>query len=117
MLACSGSASSLDLRYFGLFGVALVAMVSIQSAAAFEDRFGESRDKNRVQYTDSQRDSGSMDNGTSGRGGRGGRGDGTDSRGDDGGGFPGPGGRNSGPDDHRGPGGDGPGGRGRGPGR
>ncbi|SRR5579871_6405176 len=125
MLTCSGSASRIDWRYFGLFVMASAVVVSVQSAAAYEDRFGESRPKGRVQYTDSRRDSGSMD-GASGRSGRGDRGDGVDSRGDDGGGFPGPGGRGGpgpddrrGPDDHRGPGGgdDGPSGRGRGPGR
>lgn len=123
MLTCSGSASRIDWRYFGLFVMASVVVVSAQSAAAFEDRFGESLPKNRVQYTDSRRDSGSTDYGTSGRSGRGDRGDGMDSRGDDGGGFPGPGGRGGpGPDDHNrgpGPGGDdgGSNSRGRGPGR
>ena len=122
MLTCSGSASRIDWRYFGLFVMASVIVVSVQSAVAFEDRFGESLPKHRAQYTDSRRDSGSMDYGTSGRGGRGDRGDGMDSRGDDGGG-PGPGGRGGpGPDDHNrgpGPGGDdgGPNSRGRGPGR
>ncbi len=118
MLACFGSLLSMNLRYFGPFVTALGVVVSVQSAVAFEDRFGDSRD--RVQYPDGRRDSGSMQSGSPGMSGRGDRGDGSNSHGDDGGGFPGPGGRNSGPDDHRGPGrgdDDGRSGRGRGPGR
>lgn len=116
MLTFSGSASGIGLRYFGLFVMALVVVASVRPAVAFEDRFGESLYKSRIPYTDSRRDSGSMDNGTPGKSGRGGM----DSRGDDGGG-PGPGGRGSGgPDDRRGPGpgggDDGSSGRGRGPG-
>jgi hypothetical protein len=120
MLACFGSLPGMNQRYFGLLVTALGFVVSVQSAVAFEDRFGDSRDKHWGQYTDSRRDGGSMQSGSPGMSGRGGGTEGTNSRGDDGGGFPGPGGRNSGSDDHRGPGrgdDDGPGGRGRGPGR
>jgi hypothetical protein len=67
MLTSSGSSPSIRLRYFGLFVTPFVIAVSFRSAVAFEDRFGESRDRIWVQYTDSRREDGRMDGGPSGR--------------------------------------------------
>jgi len=128
--------SNITLRYAGLrrilyptvFTATCAVFLSTHSAVAFEDRFGESFDRDRGHQ--SRGDVASLDRGgPPGAIGRGDRGDGTDSRGPgggidsrggDGGGFAGPGGRNSGadnrggPDGNEGPGGGGGGGRGRG---
>jgi hypothetical protein len=117
MSARFGSSPSTVLRCSGLFVTFFAVTLSVRSAVAFEDRFGDSPNNNRIQYTDSRRANG--EGGAPGMSDRGGRSDGANSHGDEGGGFPGSGGRNSGPDDRRGPGrdgDDGSGGRGRGPG-
>lgn len=70
MLTSSGSSPSIRVRCFGLFVMAFVGFVvavSFRPAIAFEDRFGESRDRIWVQYTDNRRENGRMDSGASGR--------------------------------------------------
>jgi hypothetical protein len=118
-----GSSSARDIGSRCAFGLVAIwtILLSMQSATAYEDRFGEGRGKGRPYYADSRRDSSSVDSGGPGRSNRGGATDtrgGSDSRGgdgDSGGGFPGPGGRNSGGDGRGGPdGNEGPGGGGRG---
>jgi|SRR6516165_894790 hypothetical protein len=109
------------ILYPAVFMTACAVFLFAQSANAFEDRFGESLDKDHVYNIRNRGDLVSLDrSGPSGMMGRRDRDGGPDLRdGDgDGGGFPGPGGRNSGPDNRRGPdSNDGPGGRGRGRGR
>src|SRR5262249_9270328 len=101
------------------FMTACAVFLFAQSANAFEDRFGESLDKDHVYNVRGRGDLVSLDrSGPSSMMGRRDRDGGPDLRDGDGGDFPGPGGRNSGPDKRRGPGGDdGRGGRGRGRGR
>ena len=67
MLTSSGSSPSICVRYFGLFVMPFVIAVSFRSAVAFEDRFGESRDRIGVQYMGSWREDGRMDRSPSGR--------------------------------------------------
>jgi len=97
MLTCISRITGLSI-----FVVALAVLLSAQSAASAEDRFGDGRGKNGAQNASRRDDGTSRDKG--GASGDTGRGGGGDSRGDDGAGDPG--GRNSGKDNRGGTDGD-----------